>query len=398
MVFKPSIEIVSKPDCIYCSLAKQLLTEKQCNWKESLKKPILKHTFPQIYVDDIFIGGYSDLIMCNELWELSMFKPSESYKPFLFPSVVDITDLHEKVHWVDAEISLTDDVMCWNSNLLSKDEKQYTIDILRLFTQSDVSVGNIYYDTFIPLFKNNELRCMMGSFAAREGIHQRAYAMLTDTLGVPDTIYRTFLEYTEMAEKMDFMSEMKTDTLDNIALSLVKAVFNEGVSLFASFLMLLNFQRFGKMTGMGKVVEWSIRDESLHVKGMTHIFKTLLACYPFLNRPKLVDLIYSLAKEALDLEFAFIDLVFKTSKNQPEGTLKIPQLNAIDTKNYIKFILDKRISDLGFTKLWPDLTDPTPWVTWIINGTDHTNFFDNKVTEYTVGGLAGTWDDVYDET
>lgn len=395
-MYKPTIQIVSKEGCKYCQLAKQFLSEKDCNWYISDKLPIEGKTFPQIYIDDIYIGGYLDLLKYPEIWELNLFKQSKVYKPFKYPQAIELMSTHELVHWVEAEVNLTDDIICWMSNKLSNDEKQYIIDILRLFTQSDVSVGNLYYDLFIPLFRNNELRCMMGSFAAREGIHQKAYALLTDTLGIPESIYSTFLEYTEMADKMDFMVNAKTDTLENIALSIVRAVFNEGVSLFASFVMLLNFQRFGKMIGMGKVVEWSIRDESLHVKGMTLLFKMFLSHYPFVKTKELTEKVYKLANQVLDLETSFVNLVFKTTPQQTNGTLDIPSLDANMTRNYVKFILDKRLWDLGFKRMNPDITDPVPWVTWIVNGTDHTNFFENKVTEYDVSGLSGDWNSAFE--
>ena len=117
---------------------------------------------------------------------------------------------------------------------------------------------------------------MLGSFAAREGIHQRAYALLNETLGLSDEEYHAFLEYSEMADKIDYMRKADTATLRGLGLSLAKSVFNEGVALFASFVMLLNFQRFGKMKGMGKVVEWSIRDESIHVEGNSKLFKAFI--------------------------------------------------------------------------------------------------------------------------
>ena len=132
-------------------------------------------------------------------------------------------------------------------------EKDFVTNVLRLFTQSDVAVGQNYYDQFIPKFKNNEIRNMLGSFASREGIHQRAYALLNETLGLPDEEFHAFLEYKEMADKVDFMMASNTTTKRGMALALAKSVMNEGVSLFASFIMLLNFQRFGRMVSKRRV-------------------------------------------------------------------------------------------------------------------------------------------------
>lgn len=187
-----------------------------------------------------------------------MFKYSEAYRPFHYPWAVDIAVAHEKIHWVEQEVTLEDDIADWKRGKMSETDKNFVTNILRMFTQSDVSVGRYYYEHLIPLFKNNEIRNMLGSFAAREAIHQRAYALLNDSLGLPETEYSAFLEYKEMADKADYMLEADPSTQRGLAHALAKSVFNEGVSLFASFVMLLNFQRFGLMKGVGKVTEWSI--------------------------------------------------------------------------------------------------------------------------------------------
>ena len=128
--------------------------------------------------------------------------------------------------------------------------------------------------------RNNEVRTMLASFAGREGVHQRAYALLNATLGLPESEFHAFLEYSEMADKLDFMANNNITSHTGLALALAQSVFNEGMSLFASFVMLLNFQRFGKMKGMGTIVEWSIRDETLHVQGNAKLFRTFCEEHP----------------------------------------------------------------------------------------------------------------------
>ena len=205
----------------------------------------------QIFVDGERIGGYTDLIRQQEKILKKrgggLFVQSETYKPFYYPFAVELTVKHEKAHWIEDEIDLSEDVTDWKSNKITQLEKDYITNILRLFTQSDVAVGQNYYDQFIPKFKNNEVRNMMGSFASREGVHQRAYALLNDTLGLPDEEYHAFLEYKEMSDKIDYMQKSDVSTYKGLALALAKSVFNEGVALFASFLMLINFLRYCKM-------------------------------------------------------------------------------------------------------------------------------------------------------
>ncbi len=154
------------------------------------------------------------------------------------------------MHWVEDEAELSEDVQDWKTKL-SDQEKEFITHILRLFTQSDVQVGQNYFDYLIPKIKNNEARNMLGSFASREGVHQRAYALLNDTLGLPEEDFHKFMEYSEMADKIEFMQDNNVSTHQGLALAFAQSVFNEGMSLFASFVMLLNFQRFGKMKGNG---------------------------------------------------------------------------------------------------------------------------------------------------
>ena len=171
---------------------------------------------------------------------------SEAYKPFQYPWAIEATEEHEKIHWGTWEAELQEDVNQWKGQGLSSEEKNHITQILRLFTQTDVQVGGNYCDLFIPVFKNNEIRNMLLSFANREGTHQRAYALLNDTLGLAEREYWAFLEYEEMANKIEFMQSSSVSSKKGIGLSLAQSVCNEGMSLFSAFVMLLNYQRFGK--------------------------------------------------------------------------------------------------------------------------------------------------------
>jgi ribonucleotide reductase beta subunit family protein with ferritin-like domain len=300
-----------------------------------------------------------------------------------------LTKRHEQAHWIEDEIDLSDDVADWKNGKLSDAEKDYIIQVLRLFTQSDVAVGQNYYDFFIPKLKNNEIRNMLGSFASREGIHQRAYALLNDTLGLPESEFHSFLEYKEMANKVEFMRDNDNSNYSNLALAVAKSVFSEGISLFASFVMLLNFQRFGKMKGMCKVVEWSIRDETMHVDGMTQIFRGFCEEHPRVVTDDFKKEIYSMLRKVVRLEDKFIDLAYN-------GYDDLVELSKDDVKLYIRHIADRRLLQLGLKPNFKVKDNPLPWLDWVLNAPDHTNFFENRVTEYEVGGLKGSWGQVYE--
>ena len=408
------IQIYTKADCPFCTQAKQWFNEHSIDYTEHLmndederlafyqrinnvteqlgvgRQPGI-NSVPQIFFNNERVGGYSELIKLQDKILKArgggLTVASETYKPFYYSWAVDLTVRHEKAHWIEDEIDLGEDVSDWKTNKVTPIEKDYITNILRLFTQSDVAVGQNYYDQFIPKFKNNEIRNMLGSFANREGVHQRAYALLNDTLGLPDSEYHAFLEYKEMTDKIEFMQKADITTQRGLALALAKSVFNEGVALFASFVMLLNFQRVGKMKGMGKVVEWSIRDESMHVEGNSRLFKAFVA-----EHPKLVDNdfkkeIYVMAKNVVKLEDKFIQLAY--AMGEIEG------LTMEEVKTYIRYITDRRLLQLGLKTTFKVKNNPLPWLEWILNGADHTNFFENRVTEYEVAGLTGSWDSAY---
>ena len=407
------IQIYTKTDCPFCLQAKQWFAEHSIEYTEHLMDEEEQrlsfyqrinnvteqlgvgrtgvNSVPQIYMNNERVGGYADLIKIQDKILKArgggLTVASETYKPFYYPWAVDLTVRHEKAHWIEDEIDLGEDVSDWKTNKVTPIEKDYITNILRLFTQSDVAVGQNYYDQFIPKFKNNEIRNMLGSFANREGVHQRAYALLNDTLGLPDSEYHAFLEYKEMTDKIEFMQKADITTQRGLALALAKSVFNEGVALFASFVMLLNFQRVGKMKGMGKVVEWSIRDESMHVEGNSRLFKAFVA-----EHPKLVDNdfkkeIYVMAKNVVKLEDKFIQLAYAMGE--------IQGLTMEEVKTYIRYITDRRLLQLGLKTNFKVKNNPLPWLEWILNGADHTNFFENRVTEYEVAGLTGSWDSAY---
>ena len=223
------IRVVSKTDCPFCKMAKTWLEEHGFVYTEELMdneeerlafyqsltngvneivgqsdKVRRVNSVPQIFIDGKRIGGYDELMMMSTTLLKKrtggLLKFSETYKPFHHPWAVEITTRHEKVHWIEDELDLSEDVADWKSGKMSAIEKEYVTNILRLFTQSDVAVGQNYFDQFIPKFKNNEVRNMLGSFATRERYSpERSYALLNETLGLSDAEYHAFLEYQEMS-------------------------------------------------------------------------------------------------------------------------------------------------------------------------------------------------------
>ena len=314
---------------------------------------------------------------------MSLLEPNVTYKPFKYPWAVEYSVTHEKIHWGEWEAKLQDDVSQWKTKL-TDEERNHITQILRLFTQSDVAVGTNYLEHYIAKFKNNEIRSMLTSFANREFTHQRSYALLNDTLGLPEEEFSAFLEYSQMADKVEFMLDIDTNSYGGLAQAVARSAINEGMSLFSAFVMLINYSRFGKMRGMSEIVQWSIRDESLHCEGMTKLFRTFCEEHPRIVNDEFKKSIYDMVREAVKLEDKVIDLAYKMGP--------IEGLEAAEVKKYIRYIADRRLIELGFKPNYRVKENPLPWLEPLIATTSHDNFFETVVTEYSSDGLTGDWE------
>ena len=314
---------------------------------------------------------------------MSLLEESKVYKPFKYPWAVEYAVSHEKVHWGEWEAKLQEDVAQWQGGKLTAQEKHHITQILKLFTQSDVMVGRNYLEYYIPKFKNNEIRAMLTSFANREFVHQRSYALLNDTLGLPEGEFSAFLEYKAMADKIEFMADIDTNSIAGTAQAIARSVMNEGMSLFSAFIMLLNYQRFGKMRGMCEIVEWSIRDETMHTEGMVKLFRTFCDEHPRIVTDDFKKTVYDMFRTGVALEDKVIDNAYEMG--MVEG------LEASEVKQYIRYLADRRLIQLGLKGNWKVKENPLPWLDWIINGASHKNFFEGTVTDYNADGMEGDW-------
>jgi ribonucleoside-diphosphate reductase beta chain len=198
------------------------------------------------------------------------------YKPFRYPWCYDAWLTQQRIHWLPEEVPLGDDVRDWQKNL-SVSEKNLLTQIFRFFTQADVEVSNCYIRHYMNVFKPTEVLMMMSSFASMETVHVAAYSHLLDTIGMPETEYTAFMKYKEMKDKYDYMQGFDVKSNHDIAKTIaVFSAFTEGLQLFASFAILLNFPRHNKMKGMGQIVTWSVRDETLHCNSMIRLFKDFI--------------------------------------------------------------------------------------------------------------------------
>jgi ribonucleoside-diphosphate reductase beta chain len=308
------------------------------------------------------------------------------YKPFDYPWAFKFYKEQKKMEWHPEEVPLTDDIKDYNN--FDSYNKRLITQIFRFFTQADVDVASGYCNHYLPTFKAPEVRMMMSAFASMEATHIEAYSLLIETLGLSDDEYKKFAQYKEMADKHEYLENFNMGTKEDIAKTLaVFSGFTEGVQLFSSFVILLNFPRHGKMKNMGQIVSWSVRDENLHVEGMTQLFRVFIEENPSLWNDTLKSQLYTIAEKIVMLEDAFIDLCFE------DGELE--NLTAEEVKAYIRYIAGRRLNQLGLKNIFRIDSNPLPWVDAMINAVEHTNFFENRPTEYAKAATEGTWDDIF---
>ncbi|MBC8435667.1 MAG: ribonucleotide-diphosphate reductase subunit beta, partial [Proteobacteria bacterium] len=281
-----------------------------------------------------------------------------------------------------SEVPLHEDIRDWNERL-TKEEKNLINQILKFFTQGDVDIAKAYLDSYIPKFKPPEVRMMLSSFATSEANHAHAYSLLNDTLGEPSLLdFKAFQEYKEMADKHTYLFKDKGKGIEGFLRDIACfSAFGEGLQLFASFVMLLNFQRYGRMKGMCQIVTWSIRDETHHVESMIKLFKTLIKENPKVWTDKFKKTIYQTARDMVELEDKFIDLAF--------GMGGIRGLTSDEVKKYIRYIADRRLLQLSLKPNYGVKDNPLGWLDWVLNGVEHANFFENRATEYNKGATTG---------
>jgi ribonucleoside-diphosphate reductase beta chain len=319
---------------------------------------------------------------------MSLLEERIQYKPFKYPWAYDAWLQQQRVHWLPEEVPLADDVKDWHRTL-SNSERNLLTHIFRFFTQADVEVNNCYMKHYSQVFKPTEVLMMLSAFSNIETVHISAYSHLLDTIGMPETEYSAFLKYQQMKDKYDYMQEFGVSTNRDIAKTLAMfGAFTEGLQLFASFAILLNFPRFNKMKGMGQIVTWSVRDESLHTASIIKLFRTFIHENPEIWDDEFQRDLYVACETVLHHEDAFIDLAFEMGG--------IEGLEGREIKQYIRYIADRRLIQLGLQPVYRIEKNPLPWMEEMLNGVEHANFFENRATEYSKAATQGSWEDAFE--
>jgi len=312
------------------------------------------------------------------------------YKPFEYPQAYEYWLSQQQAHWLHTEVPMMSDLNDWKQNL-SETEKNIIGSILKGFAQTETIVNDYWSGLVTKWFRKPEVIMMATTFGSMETIHAEAYSLLNETLGLDD--FSEFLEDETTMAKIENLMHVRDSfdgekDLHEIAKSLaIFSAFTEGVNLFSSFAVLLSFKMRNKLKGVGQIVEWSIRDESMHSEAGCWLFRTLVDENPYLKTKELEAAINEAALLSLKLELDFIDKVYELG--DLEGCSKY------DLQNFIKNRVNTKLGDLGYNPIVTNIdmtaVERMKWFDALSAGKQHTDFFANRVTNYSKGHM--TWDE-----
>ena len=311
------------------------------------------------------------------------------YKPFEYQEAYDYWLKQQQAHWLHTEVPMMSDLNDWKQNL-NETERNIIGSILKGFAQTETIVNDYWSGLVTKWFRKPEVIMMATTFGAFETIHAEAYSLLNETLGLED--FSEFLEDEATMAKIEALTSVR-DSFSNevdwheVAKSLaIFSAFTEGVNLFSSFAVLLSFKMRNKLKGVGQIVEWSIRDESMHSEAGCWLFRTLVNEHPELKTPELEAAINEAALLSLQLELDFINKVYEL------GDLEGCSKN--DLMHFIKNRVNTKLGDLGYRPIIGNVdmnaVDRMKWFDHLSAGKQHTDFFANRVTNYSKGHME--WD------
>jgi ribonucleoside-diphosphate reductase beta chain len=278
------------------------------------------------------------------------------------------------------------DLTDWNFNL-NKTEKNIIGSILKGFAQTETVVNDYWSGLVTKWFRKPEIIMMATTFGAFETIHAEAYSLLNETLGLDN--FDEFLEDEATMAKIQNLMNIRDSFQGEIdwhevAKSLaIFSAFTEGVNLFSSFAILLSFKMRNKLKGVGQIVEWSIRDESLHSEAGCWLFRTLIQENPKLKTKELEAAINEAALLSLKLEIDFINKVYELG--DLEGCSKY------DLEHFIKNRVNTKLGDLGYKPIISNIdvtaVERMKWFDHLSAGKQHSDFFSTRVTNYSKGHI-----------
>ena len=301
-------------------------------------------------------------------------------------------------HWMPQEVNMQRDIELWKSaNGLSEDERLIVSRNLGFFTTADsLAANNIVLGTYRQITAP-ECRQFLLRQAFEEAIHTHSYQYIVESLGMDEgEVFNAYHEIPSIKAKDEFLipfidtltnPQFRTGTLENdqklLRSLIVFACIMEGLFFYVGFVQILALGRQNKMTGAAEQYQYILRDESMHCNFGIDLINTIKLENPELWTEEFKAELIELFRRGVDLEYAYAE------DTMPRGVLG---LNAGMFKEYLRFICNRRMTQIGLPELFPNQTNnPFPWMSEMIDLKKEKNFFETRVTEYQSGG-ALDWD------
>ncbi len=300
-------------------------------------------------------------------------------------------------HWMPNEVNMSRDIATWKDpNGLTEDERRIIMRNLGFFVTADsLAANNIVLGTYRHITAP-ECRQYMLRQAFEEAIHTHAYQYIVESLGLDEgEIFNAYHEVKSIREKDEFLipfidaimdPHFKTGTPDDdqtlLKSLIVFACLMEGLFFYVGFTQILAMGRQNKMTGAAEQYQYILRDESMHCNFGIDLINQIKLENPLLWTPAFKAEIRALFEKAVELEYRYAE------DTMPRGVLG---LNASMFKGYLRYIANRRATQIGLDALFPNEENPFPWMSEMIDLKKERNFFETRVIDYQTGG-ALAWD------
>ena len=300
-------------------------------------------------------------------------------------------------HWMPQEVNMTADIALWkNKDGLTEDERRIVMRNLGFFSTADSLVANNIVLTVYKQITNPECRQYLLRQALEEAIHTHAYQYVIESLGIDEgEIFNMYREVPSVARKaawaLPFTSSLSDENFKTGTLEADKTLLRnliafycvlEGIFFYCGFTQILSMGNRNKMTGTAEQFQYILRDESMHVNFGIDMINQIK-----LENPQLWD--QAMQEEAAEMILQGTALEIEYAKDtMPTGILG---MNAEMMTEYLHFIANRRLTQIGLTEEFPNATNPFPWMSEIMDLRKEKNFFETRVIEYQTGG-ALTWD------
>ena len=300
-------------------------------------------------------------------------------------------------HWMPQEINMTADVATWKSaDVLSDDERRIVMRSLGYFSTADSLVANNLVLGIYRLITNPECRQYLLRQAFEEAIHTHAYQYCIESLGMDEgEVFNMYREIPSVAKKAAWSlshthslsdPNFKTGTTEDDQTLLRNLIgfyaVTEGIFFYCGFTQILSMGRRNKMTGVAEQFQYILRDESMHLNFGIDVINQIKLENPHLWTEDFQKEVIQMLLEGTQIEIEY------ARDTMPRGVLG---MNAAMMEEYLQFICNRRLAQLGLPEQFPGVQNPFPWMSEIMDLRKEKNFFETRVIEYQTGG-ALSWD------